>query len=329
MTGWRPWLAALLLGACIAGGAWAAWQVAAPLAPPGRVDVAVPRGASGREIGAILERAGVIRSGRLFAWAARLSGAAGALQSGDYRFDAPASTLEVLRRMESGDAILHRVTIPEGLRTDEALKLLAERTGVPEKKWRAALAALLHGRDPEGVLLPETYAYRRPARPKVLLARMMRAQEAVIARLLPAWTDADGLRVVASIVEKETRLPAERPLVAAVIRNRLTRRIPLQMDPTVIYGLWRVDGRFSGNLHKRDLRRDTPWNTYVHPGLPPTPICNPGRASLEAAAHPADVDYLYFVADGSGGHVFASTLAEHERNVRAWVRIERQRAHER
>ncbi len=321
----RLLLATILAAVGLAG--WTMYQIIVPLSPPDEVDVSVPRGASGREIGAMLERAGVIRSGFLFAGLARLMGQAGALQSGDYRFDAPAGMLEVLRRMARGDAILHRVTIPEGLRTDEVMRLLARRTGVPERAWREALAGLLHGRDAEGVLLPETYAYRRPARPKVLLARMMRAQNEVLQGLLPAWTDADGLRVVASIVEKETRLPAERPLVAAVIRNRLKKHLPLQMDPTVIYGLWRVDGRFSGNLHRRDLRRDTPWNTYVHKGLPPTPICNPGRASLEAAAHPADVDYLYFVADGSGGHVFASTLAEHERHVRAWVRIERQRSH--
>jgi UPF0755 protein len=113
--------------------------------------------------------------------------------------------------------------------------------------------------------------------------------------------------------------------VAAVIRNRLDKHMALQMDPTVIYGLWKEDGVFSGNLHKADMKRDTPWNTYTRKGLPPTPICNPGKASLLAAAHPAQVGYLYFVADGTGGHAFASDLKQHAENVRRWLKIERNR----
>jgi len=225
--------------------------------------------------------------------------------------------------------VLHRVTIAEGLRSDEVLAQLAEQTQTPLQRWQEAYRQILAGpqgvKDGEGLLLPETYTYRRPVDARALLIDMLTAQHDLLQTLVPSWLDVKGLRIVASIIEKETALDAERPLIAAVIRNRLARHMALQMDPTVIYGLWREDGGFSGNLHKGDLQRDTPWSSYTRKGLPPTPICNPGAASLRAAAHPADVDYLYFVADGSGGHAFAATLEEHNANVRRWMRVERQR----
>ena len=291
---------------------------------PGDVQVNVPRGASSAAIGRLLKQHGVIRSAVAFRLLARFSGQGGMLQSGEYRFNHPADLPQVMDRLRRGDTILYHVTVPEGLRTDEVLTLLARETSRDEAAWRKALAILTRGEEVEGRLLPETYTYRRPVDPKALLAQMLAAHDAVMLGLLPSWTGADKLRIIASIIEKETSVARERPLVAAVIRNRLKKHMALQMDSTVIYGLWREDGRFSGNLHKRDMQRDTPWNTYVHRGLPPTPICNPGKASLEAAAHPADVRYLYFVADGTGGHAFASTLAEHDRNVRHWMRLERQ-----
>ncbi len=301
---------------------FAAVQVWLPLAPPGRVEIFIPKGRSTQAIARRLKEAGVIRSAFLFSVWAELSGEAAHLQSGHYRFEAAASLPQVLDRMVRGDAILYRTTVPEGLRTDEVLARMARATKTPLAVWRQALKELV-GSKMEGILLPETYTYHKPVDPRRMLERMIAAQRQVIHPLLPTWIDPEGLRIVASIVEKETALDKERPLVAAVIRNRLVRHMPLQMDSTVIYGLWRTDGFFSGNLHKADMQRDTPWNTYTRRGLPPTPICNPGEASLIAAAHPANVDFLYFVADGSGGHVFSDSLKAHEKNVRRWIRVER------
>jgi len=301
------------------------FQFKVPVHPPEEVVLEIAPGTPSGAIARRLESAGVIRSARMFLLMARMRGDAGRLQSGEYRFVKPVTLPEVMHRLHKGDVLLHRVTVPEGLRSDEVLNLLAEHTATDAARWREALGTLLDGKESEGLLLPETYTYRKPVRPRAILLDMFRAQDVLLQLLLPTWLDAQQLRVVASIIEKETAVDAERPLVAAVIRNRLERRMALQMDPTVIYGLWHEDGNFSGNIRKGDLRRDSPWNTYTRKGLPPTPICNPGAASLSAAAHPADVEYLYFVADGSGGHAFASSLEEHNANVRRWMKLERQR----
>jgi len=301
------------------------FQFKVPVHPPGEVMLEVAPGTPSGAIAHRLEAAGVIRSARMFLLMARMRGDAGRLQSGEYRFVEPVTLPEVMHRLHKGDVVLHRLTVPEGLRNDEVLNLLAEHTATDVARWREALGSLLDGKESEGLLLPETYTYRKPVRPKAILLDMLKAQRAIMQTLLPTWQDENGLRIVASIVEKETAVDAERPLVAAVIRNRLERRMALQMDPTVIYGLWHEDGNFSGNIRKGDLKRDTPWNSYTRKGLPPTPICNPGAASLRAATDPADVEYLYFVADGSGGHAFASTLEEHNANVRQWMRFERNR----
>jgi len=300
-------------------------QMWLPVQPQGPASLVIAPGTSTHAIARQLEAAGAVRSALMFRVLARLNGDAQELQSGEYEFTAAASLTQVMQRLRRGDVVLHRVTVPEGLRTDEVLAHLAVQTEIPVERWQKAYRRLLAGRQGEGLLLPETYTYRRPVDPRVLLRDMLTAQQDLLQSLEPDWLDVPGLRIVASIIEKETARDAERPMVAAVIRNRLERHMALQMDPTVIYGLWREDGGFSGNLHKGDLQRDTPWNSYTRKGLPPTPICNPGAASLRAAAHPADVDYLYFVADGSGGHAFAATLEEHNANVRRWMRVERQR----
>jgi len=171
--------------------------------------------------------------------------------------------------------------------------------------------------------------YTQPVNPHAILKQMYDARAKVEADIASTmhWNDPQIItnRIMASIVEKETALPKERVWVAAAIHNRLNKNMPLQMDPTVIYGIYRTQGSFSGNIRRKDLKADTPWNTYTRKGLPKTPICNPSAESLRAAASPADVDYLYFVADGTGGHAFASTLAEHNANVRQWLKIERKR----
>ena len=303
---------------------WLLWQASAPLQPAAAVEILVPAGASTVKIGRMLYAEGVISSPLAFRLAVRMKGVGAGLRSGLYRFEQPANIHSIIERLESGDVMAFSVTLPEGLRTDEMLAILADKTGVHIEQWQQALKTLLPG-EVEGRLLPETYQYTKPVEPKRLLQSMIQAQKSVLDELSQDVSQQDRLRIMASIIEKETMLEKERPLVAAAIHNRLRKGMPLQMDPTVIYGIWRTTGSFSGNIHKQDLSTDTLWNTYTRRGLPPTPIGNPGAASLRAAANPAAVDYLYFVADGTGGHKFAATLAEHQANVQQWIKIEKQR----
>jgi len=288
------------------------------------VDVVVVSGDASSSIARKLKEAGVIESQWPFKLLVRLTGKARVLKIGLYHFEGEMSTADVLEMIESGSVMRFQVTVPEGLRTLDILKLLAERTGTEEKSWRLAAESLMPGEEWEGRLLPETYTYSKPVDPVAILKQMIGAQQSILNELTNEPGEADRLRIIGSIIEKETSLDRERPLVSAAIHNRLRKGMALQMDPTVIYGIWKRDGEFSGNIHKRDLTTDTPWNSYTRKGLPPTPICNPGAASLRAAAAPADVDYLYFVADGSGGHAFASTHEEHQANVQKWLRIERE-----
>jgi len=287
------------------------------------VTVMVPSGATSAQVSKLLQDKGVVHSAWLFRAVARLHHQARAIKAGEYHFSGSMNMLQVLDILTHGDVLLHKVTVPEGLRTYAVLALLAKQTHTPIQTWQDALRGLLKVNTVEGRLLPETYTYILPVQPKKILQSMIEAQEKVIHAIAPESTH--DLRVIASVIEKETALDKERPLVSAVIHNRLRLGMPLQMDPTVIYGIWKRDGVFSGNIHRKDLLTDTPWNTYTRKGLPPTPICNPSRASLMAAAKPADVRYLYFVADGTGGHAFASTLAEHQANVKKWVKLERQK----
>lgn len=323
-------IVAALLGCALAALGAAGWfyaQLGAAHAPALAVELMIPKGVASGRIAAMLSDADVIASPLAFRLKLRLDGNGGRLRSGLYRFAGPATIDTVIGRLLRGDVMRFRVTVPEGLRTDEVLRLLADKTATNLSDWQAALGAIFPN-DAEGRLLPETYQYTKPLRIRPMLKAMADAQQRILAELSEDPAERDRLRIIASIIEKETMIARERPLVAAVIRNRLRRGMPLQMDPTVIYGIWRTTGSFSGNLHKRDLSRDTPWSTYTRRGLPPTPICNPGAASLRAAAAPADVPYLYFVADGSGGHRFAATLAEHQVNVARWVRMDRRRQHQ-
>ncbi|MES0370774.1 MAG: endolytic transglycosylase MltG [Mariprofundaceae bacterium] len=290
--------------------------------PP--VDVTVESGAASSHIARKLAASNVITSELQFKLLVRLTGKAGALKVGQYHFEGEMSLWDVLKKVEAGDVMRFQVTVPEGLRTLDILLLLAEKTGTDEKDWRLATEELMHGEEWEGRLLPESYSYSKPINPKQVLSQMISAQQRVISSITKDSLNAERLRIIASIIEKETGVDSERPLVSAAIRNRIEIGMPLQMDPTVIYGIWRRDGSFSGNIRRKDLSSDTPWNSYTRRGLPPTPICNPGTASLRAAASPADVSYLYFVADGTGGHAFASTLEGHQANVKRWIKIERE-----
>ena len=290
-------------------------------------DIQIPNGASSKSIAQILETNGIISSASIFAWYTRLTNQASKLKPGLYHFEGTLNMPYVLDILTQGKVLQFKITVPEGLRTDEMLHLLAKKTQTPLQDWQHSLASIVGTDEYEGLFLPETYVYNKPIQTKSILQQMYDARAKIEAQLAHelAWSSEQVKRnrIIASIVEKETALAKERVWVSAAIHNRLKKNMRLQMDPTVIYGMYRTQGRFDGNIRRKDLRTDTPWNTYTRNGLPPTPICNPGAESLRAAAYPADVDYLYFVADGTGGHAFASTLKEHNANVRKWVRIER------
>ncbi|HXV00300.1 MAG TPA: endolytic transglycosylase MltG [Caulobacteraceae bacterium] len=267
-----------------------------------------------------LERGGVIRSALLFMAGAKLTGMGGRLKAGEYDIPSRASMAAVMIQIRAGRIVRHFVTIPEGFSTRQAMAVLRNK---PELAGPVDQPA-------EGSILPETYQVVRGETRVHVLARMRAARDALLARL---WASrAPGLSyrspeeavILASIVEKETALPAERPHIAAVFLNRLKSGVRLESDPTVVYGL--TGGVPLGHgLRVSELQRPTPYNTYLVAGLPPTAIANPGRAALAAALDPAHSADLYFVADGSGGHVFSSSLAEHLKNVARWRGIEEAR----
>jgi UPF0755 protein len=314
-------LAFLALGLAVGGGiAWWRLDSPGPLAAP--VAVVVPKGAGGEGIARRLRDAGVIADPRLFRLAAGVMGRSKPLRAGEYEFPAGASALAAIRLMQSGRTVVRRLTVPEGLTVKQVLALLAETEGLD------GAAARVPG---EGRLLPETYHYSWGDARQGLVDRMEDAMREALARAWAGRSAAGGVRTpeealtLASIVEKETAVAAERPRIAAVFLNRLKANMKLQSDPTVIYGLSRGEGNLARSLARADLDADQPFNTYTRSGLPPTPIANPGRAALEAALNPAPSDEFYFVADGTGGHAFAKTLEEHNRNVARWRKIRNER----
>lgn len=288
--------------------------------------VEIAPGSGTMTIARTLVNDGVVRDVTSFRMALWLNGKARHLEAGEYRFDHPVSAREVADKIVRGDVYVIPITFPEGLTIRQmADEYAAKQFGAATDFTEAAKnAALIRAMDPEaqtleGYLFPDTYKLPRKTTATQLVSRMVTDfQKAVTPQLLDALA-ARGLTIhqwvtLASIVEKETGNPAERPLVAAVYLNRLKRGMILQCDPTVIYALDQA-GRYDGNLTRANLLFDSPYNTYRYPGLPPGPIASPGRASLEAAANPADVPYLYFVAKGDGTHAFAATLEEHNHNV--------------
>jgi UPF0755 protein len=288
--------------------------------------VELPQGTGSVPIGERLVAAGVVRDVATFRTALWMSNKGRHLKAGEYRFDHAMTPFEVIDKIARGDVFVISVTFPEGLTFIEMAKIFESHgLGTAESFVKAAKdPAPVHEIDPaardlEGYLFPETYALSRHT-DAVKLARTMVARfEKVFTPELRRAAAARMLTLrqavtLASIVEKETARAEERPLVAAVYTTRLRIGMPMQCDPTVIYGLIKA-GRYDGNIHKDDLSFDSPYNTYRYPGLPPGPIASPGRASLEAAVRPADADYLYFVSRNDGSHEFARTLEEHNRNV--------------
>jgi UPF0755 protein len=294
--------------------------------------VEIPPGASSREIGDRLIASGVVRDRLTYRAALWLSGSARRLRAGEYRFDRPMTAADVVDQVARGEVFVVPITFPEGLTIAEMARVFATR-GLGEasafvaEARNAALVADLDpdARDLEGYLFPDTYTIPRKTGAAAIVRQMVTQFTRELTPDLRRAAAAQGLSVrelvtLASIIEKETGLAEERPIVASVYANRLKLGMGLQCDPTVIYALAR-EGRYTGNLRRQDLAFDSPYNTYRYRGLPPGPIASPGRASLEAAAAPASTAFLYFVSRNDGSHVFARTLAEHNRNVTRYQRL--------
>jgi len=289
----------------------------------GSVVVEIAPGASARAVSRKLYKAGVINSPILFEIETRFTGKKDVIQAGEFRLPRDISIRQVALRLAMGGAVLHRVTIPEGLTIVETGKKLEEAGIVSLAEFKAALLIYsqkltrpLPSESLEGYLFPETYHFRKGARAKEVIEAMVNEFYRQVSKVLPdsVVNDPDQLHriiTLASIIEKETGVKGERKLISSVFTNRLKKGMLLQSDPTVIYAL----PYFDGNLHKKDMKYDSPYNTYVHRGLPPGPIANPGLASIDAAWRPLKENYLYFVSKNNGEHHFSKTLAEHNRAV--------------
>lgn len=311
----------LLFGAI--GGGLAIWYAEKAFYAPGPLTtekvVLIPRGAGVRDMGDILEREGVVSNWLLFVAGQRLTHDENdKLKAGEYVFKPGQSVASVIATITSGKVVQHQITIPEGLTSQQVVKRLMENdllTGTPAVPQ-------------EGTLLPETYRITRGQSREEVLQQMAEEQRKLLAGVwakrapdLPVRSPQE-LVTLASIVEKETGQVDERAKVAAVFANRLGKKMKLQSDPTIIYGIVGGKGSLGRPISKADITTPTAYNTYAIDGLPPGPICNPGRAALTAAANPAKTRDLYFVADGTGGHAFAETLNDHNKNVARWRAIE-------
>jgi UPF0755 protein len=312
-----------LLGAALAGG-WLYHFATQPLTlPRAPFDFTVRSGAGVKVLSRQLADEGLFIESQSFWVLARLLGRSGAIQAGTYRLDKPLTPVELLDKLERGEVVLLEMLFVEGTTFRQWLSQIAQHkqirqtlAGRSDTEIRAAVG--LGGEPPEGWFFPDTYRFAPGVADVEILKR---AHAAMKRRLADAWAARDPslpfkspyeALILASIVEKETGAAAERPIIASVFVNRLRRGMRLQTDPTVIYGMAEA---FDGNIRKKDLSADTPWNTYTRDGLPPTPIAMPGLGSLRAVSRPADTSFLYFVSKGDGTHQFTGTLEEHNRAV--------------
>lgn len=309
----------------LGGALWLGGYAYRPASVDQETAVLIPKGAGVREIRGVLAGHGLLTEDVRFLLLAKLTGSAGHLQAGEYRMPPRATPLQILALLVRGKTIRETATIPEGLNLEEIAALLAANHWVDAQRFtslardRDFIRSLgLDQANLEGYLFPDTYVLTRgDISEKAILEKMTR-------RFLAVWSDLSGngipamprhqIITLASIVEKETGAAAERPLIARVFLNRLSLGMRLQSDPTVIYGI----ADFDGDLTGEHLRLATPYNTYVIPGLPPGPICNPGRDAMEAVLRPAPSSYLFFVSKNDGTHVFSTTLDEHNRAVRTY-----------
>jgi UPF0755 protein len=311
----------VLFAAILAAGA-VYWLAREPYGPDTETFVDLPTGSSTALMGSRLESAGIVHSQYVFdvlrLWKR------GTLRAGEYRFDHPATAVEVYERIARGDVYTRQVTVPEGANVfDIALRLEQAGLGTRQGFLDAVVnqVGLVADLDPgatslEGYLFPDTYRFPRKATSAQIAAVMVKRFRTVAGQI-GLKENVHDVVTMASLVERETAVDAERPMVASVFENRLAKKMPLMTDPSVIYGL-EIEGRWRGAIYQSDLAHDTPWNTYLHAGLPPGPIANPGARSLRAAMDPAKSDYLYFVAAGvnaQGQSIFSRTLDEHNKNV--------------
>jgi UPF0755 protein len=288
--------------------------------------IQIKKGMPLKQISEVLRQEGVIRNKQFFIVMTALLGKKTKLKAGEYEFSRSMSPLEVLDTLVKGQVKQHMVTVPEGYTLSQIAQLLedsgiAQREGFIEKATSPAFIRSLGlsastTSTLEGFLFPETYHFIKEMNPEEVIRIMVLQFKKVFSQDLSHEASQLGLSeqdaiILASIIEKETSLPEEKPLISAVFHNRLKKRIPLQSDPTVIYGI----KDFNGNLTRNDLVRPAAHNTYVRIGLPPTPICNPGKGSIDAALHPAPVPYLYFVSKNDGAHFFSSEIEDHNRAV--------------
>ena len=316
---------------------WAAWQLYVPLTPPANSSLLLHPGYSTRRIAAELKRAGVIRSELVFGlW--HVLHPKPSLKAGEYRFERAASLPQVYERIARGDIYFHVVTIPEGYTMFDIAKAMedaglgpaADFVHIAETQTQLISDLAPEAKSLEGYLFPNTYQFTRTQSLEEMAAAMVHQFRLVAQQIglnsnsgsnagsnSNVHQDVHKIVTMASIVEKETAAPEERPRVASVYYNRLARNVALDADPSVIYAEL-LAGTYQGTLHHADLAVNSPYNTYRFPGLPPGPIGNPGKSSLEAALHPESTEFFYFVSDGNGHHRFARSLEEHNRNVVAY-----------
>lgn len=318
----RFFLLFVLLLAVVTAGAYALLVV--PFGPSQARLVTIPAGSSVSEIAWTLERNGIVRSRYAFDVVARLQ--RGTLKAGVYRFDHPAPMLSIYQRLRSGDVYTIALTIPEGYNIFDIANAV-EKAGLGQKDAFLAAertdTALIRDFDPkaaslEGYLFPDTYRMAPNMRPEQILGEMVDHFRHE-ARVLGLGKNVSSTVILASLIERETPVASDRPMIASVFTNRLAQGMPLDTDPSVIYAAL-LENRFRGTIYASDLKAESPYNTYLHTGLPPGPICNPGIPSLEAAMHPAHSNFLYFVSDpANAGHsLFAATLEQHQKNVAAY-----------
>jgi UPF0755 protein len=334
MVRWIKRLLLFVVAVAIAAGAGGWWiyrQVVEPYRgyDQAEVFVDIPSGSGPARIGEQLAQAGVVRDPTIFRAALLISGRARALKAGEYRFTEPMHALDVIDKIARGDVYQRLLTFREGLTIDEMSQVFEDKGFGKAGEFRTAAMnrQLIADLDPEatdleGYLFPETYSLPRNTPASAVVEQMVEGFKNALSPEMRTSAETGGLSVrqlvtLASLVEKETGAGDERPLVAAVYRNRMKLHMGMQADPTVIYALQKA-GKYDGNLSRESLQYDSPYNTYKYAGLPPGPIAAPGKASLQAAAKPADVDFLYFVSKNDGTHAFASTLDEHNRNVFRW-----------
>ena len=310
----------LVLIAVLAVGGWLAWALWMPVAPQGQQFVLLHPGYSTRRIATELKSAGVIRSANVFIlWHYLHHGHS--LKAGEYLFEHPATALQVHERLARGDIYVHTVVVPEGYNMfeiaqavqDAGLGSRDEFLNIVRSDVNLVSDLAPEAKSLEGYLFPDTYQFTRTQTMTDIVETMVKKFRQV-ARQIGLNSDVQRVVTMASIVEKETAAPEERPMVASVYYNRLAKNVALDADPSVIYAEL-LNGSYSGSLHHDDLAFNSPYNTYKYPGLPPGPIASPGKSALEAAMHPTETDYFYFVGDGNGHHRFAASLEEHNHNV--------------